>query len=375
MKIFGRSSVYEFLGDRIVYRNLIPIDRQIPPLVDINKQLGITDRIIPRKTSKEYARIVTFQIQYARSIDLPHTHIRNFIFVGDTLLNDGTAYANICAVGNYKGMAFIGSDKDEPEKIEFREQNGQPICYANRWNALLRFLSLKNHTFEINEQTAVVLDLDKTTIGARGRNDHLIDKARINAAHRIANELLGIDYDIVNFQNTYDTLNNPKFHPFTTDNIDYLVYICLIVGDGYTNTKSLIQRIINGSLNDFQQFVEEINKNINTLSPKLSECHKQFYQCLQKGDPTPFKTFRKYEYKNTTDLMGHINDMTDIKKIFDEEIVITQEVRQFALRCKEQGALLFGLSDKPDEASIPDTDLEIKGYKPIHQTETHIVGE
>jgi hypothetical protein len=59
----------------------------------------------------------------------------------------------------------------------------------------------------------------------------------------------------------------------------------------------------------------------------------------------------------------------------DETIVITEEVRRMALRWRQQGALLFGLSDKPDEASLPTTALAEQGYLPIHQMKTDVVGE
>jgi hypothetical protein len=58
-----------------------------------------------------------------------------------------------------------------------------------------------------------------------------------------------------------------------------------------------------------------------------------------------------------------------------EEIVITQEVRELALEWRSRGALLFGLSDKPDEASLPTPELEQQGYLPLHRSVTHLVGE
>ncbi len=45
-----------------------------------------------------------------------------------------------------------------------------------------------------------------------------------------------------------------------------------------------------------------------------------------------------------------------------------------ALAWRERGVLLFGLSDKPDEASIPTDDLTVQGYRAIHRVETHAVG-
>jgi hypothetical protein len=56
------------------------------------------------------------------------------------------------------------------------------------------------------------------------------------------------------------------------------------------------------------------------------------------------------------------------------EILITQEVREMALMWQAAGALIFGMSDKPEEASIPTESLASQGYLPIHQTVTHAVG-
>jgi hypothetical protein len=36
--------------------------------------------------------------------------------------------------------------------------------------------------------------------------------------------------------------------------------------------------------------------------------------------------------------------------------------------------LLFGLSDKPDEASVPSEALASQGFRAIHRAETHAVG-
>jgi len=58
-----------------------------------------------------------------------------------------------------------------------------------------------------------------------------------------------------------------------------------------------------------------------------------------------------------------------------EEIVITAEIRAIANRWKRQGALLFGLSDKPDEATLPSEELKTQGYLPVHRVMTHVIGE
>ena len=73
--------------------------------------------------------------------------------------------------------------------------------------------------------------------------------------------------------------------------------------------------------------------------------------------------------------MGSMDDSTPVEELLSKVITITQEVRQAALTWKEAGALLFGLSDKPDEASIPSIELASQGHQAIHQVETDVVGE
>ncbi|MCK4316841.1 MAG: hypothetical protein KAX24_13820, partial [Anaerolineae bacterium] len=80
------------------------------------------------------------------------------------------------------------------------------------------------------------------------------------------------------------------------------------------------------------------------------------------------------EYQATVERMGQLDDDAPVAELLEQEIVITQEVREVALAWREQGALLFGLSDKPDEASIPTDDLAAQGYRAIHRVETHAVG-
>ena len=70
MKKYGRSTVSEFLGDLIVYRNLIPVDPRLPSLADIWEPIGLSSSGIPRKTTPEYARVLTYLLQQARHLDL-----------------------------------------------------------------------------------------------------------------------------------------------------------------------------------------------------------------------------------------------------------------------------------------------------------------
>lgn len=376
MNTHGRTSVHEFLGDFVVYRNLIPLDERLPSLDDVCEQADVPEGVTPRKSQPAYARVIVQLLQAARAVDAPDAEIERLIYVGDTRLNDGTAFANIAHAGDWPGLAFIASEKSEPAEPEILEQTDGTLYLANRWADLEHFEQFcRERGFPIDEQTAIIVDLDKTAVGARGRNDHVINQARVEAVRRTVEDLLGDAFDPDAFQAAYDELNQTTYHPFTTDNQDYLAYICLILGSGLYQLEPLAERVRGGQLASFEQFIAEVDERADDLAPSLREIHNQVYERVQAGDPTPFKAFRYNEYHTTVERMGRLDDDASVEDLLAGEIVITQEVREAALRWREQGALLFGLSDKPDEASIPREKAREEGLQSIHRVETHTVGE
>ena len=375
MKNYGRTSVSEFLDDRIVYRNLAPADSRLPALDQVRPRVGLPEGLIPRKSELEYARVIAYLLREARALDRPGVPIERLIYVGDTRLNDGNAFANICRAGGWPGLAFIGSEREDLPQVDVEEGEGGALYLANRWAALDdfdRFCRERQHP--VDERAAVVVDLDKTALGARGRNDRVIDQARVEAVRRTVGGLLGSGFDAGGFQVTYDFLNQPRFHPFTSDNQDYLAYLCLILGSGLYVLDPLVDEIDSGRMVSFPQFIDAVEARSAELPADLRGIHAGIYANVQRGDPTPFKEFRYNEYLTTTARMGHLDDDASIPDLLAGEILITQEARQAALAWKEQGALLFGLSDKPDEASVPGPELAARGCLPIHRVETHAVG-
>ncbi len=375
MRNWGCTAVHEFLGDFVVYRSLIPLDQRLPPLAEIRSQIGLPADLIPRKSAPEYASVIVYLLRQARALDAPRALIDQLIYVGDTQLNDGTAFTNICRAGDWTGLAFIGSERGDLVRTELREQREGALYLANRWAVLYDFDKFcREHGCPPDERTAVIVDLDKTTLGARGRNDHVIDLARVEAVRSTVSDLLDDEFDPEGFQAAYDCLNQPEFHPFTADNQDYLAYICLILGSGLKRLETLVNHVRDGRLTSFQQFISEVDARANELPGSLSSIHSSIYARVQQGDPTPFKAFRHSEYWTTVGRMGWLDDDTPVAELLASEIVITQEVRELSLAWRAQGALIFGLSDKPDEASVPSEDLAARGYRPIHRVETHAIG-
>lgn len=366
MKSYGLGSVHEFVGDFIVYRGLVAVDPRLP---------APGEEAVPRKGEVAYGRAIARLLQAARGLERPGMRLARLVYVGDTRLNDGTAFANICRAGGWPGVAFIGAEDGEAPRVEVVLQAGGALYLANRWGALAEFEDFcREQGVAIDEATAVVVDLDKTALGARGRNDRVIDGARVEAVRRTVGGLLGDDWDREGFQRAYDLLNRPEFHPFTSDNQDYLAYVCLILGLGLYRLEPLVAEVRAGRLASFRQFIAAVEGRAAGLPAGQRRIHDEVYRRVRQGDPTPFKAFRRNEYRATVERMGCLGDEAPAAEMLAQEIVVTHEVRAAALAWKARGALLFGLSDKPDEASLPPAELAGRGYAPIHRVRTHVVG-
>lgn len=365
-----RASLHDLLGDLVVYRNLEPADERLrtpqlpppPPQSWGGKRGGI-----PRKTEPAYAEAILRILSQAQALrsDKP---LQRLIYIGDTAMNDGQAIRNL---GQHLPIhGFIGHERiGESRKVEVEDR----LMLANRWAALADFIHfLQREGFAFDEATAVLLDLDKTAFGARGRNSHAIDAARVEAVRRTVEEVLGGDFDEEEFRAVYDELNQPQYHPFTADNQDYLAYICLMVSGGVYDFTRLLADLDAERLSSFAQFIEACAQR--TIGDELAPVHREVYANFQRGDPTPFKSFRYREYEETVRRMDCLPNDVGEERVLAEEIVITREVADVCRFLRGKGALLFGLTDKPDESSIPRPELAQKGYLPLHRVTMKVAG-
>jgi len=367
------GSLHDLWGNFMVYRNLIPADKRLPSFQDLKGTLFNTDIPLPRKVEPAYGNVVAEILTQARRLELPNGQLKRLIFLGDTRLLDGTAFQNLCLAGGWPGWAFVG--KDDLKASKTNQVEGQ-FFVANRWSALQDFLIyLEEQGIGLDEETVLVIDMDKTSIGARGRNDKPIDEARLQGVRLTVANLLGAEFDESAFRQVYHTLNQPVYHPFTADNQDYLAYICLMLGTPLFNFEQVVQEVQEGRLTSFFEFIQSVQDRRVELGPgSLGAIHDAVWANVQADDPTPFKAFRYNEYLCTAGRFGGAAD-EPIAKLLTARILITAEVQEFAAELRRRGALVFGLSDKPDEASFPTAEQERQGMKPLHQLETLVVGE
>ena len=355
-----RASLYDLLGDLVVYRNLEPADERL-------RRPQFTEGAIPRKADPAYAQAILRILSQAQALRSDQ-RLERLIYIGDTAMNDGQAIRNL---GQHLPIyGFIGHERlGESKRIEIEDG----VMLANRWAALADFIHfLQREGFAFDETTAVLLDLDKTAFGARGRNSHAIDAARVEAVRRTVEEVLGGDFDEGEFRAVYDELNQSQYHPFTADNQDYLAYICLMVSGGVYGFTQLLADLKAERMSTFAQFIEACAER--AIGDELVPVHQEVYANFRRGDPTPFKSFRYREYEETVKRMDRLPDEADEERVLAEEIVITREVADVCRFLKGRGALLFGLTDKPDESSIPRPGLAQKGYLSLHRVTMKVVG-
>ena len=110
-------------------------------------------------------------------------------------------------------------------------------------------------------------------------------------------------------------------------------------------------------------------------SDALRALHDDIYGLVLAGDLTPFKAFRRREYRETVERMGHLPDDTPLAQRLVEEICLTQRgrgVRPLAGR----PWLPAGGADRTSPTRRPAhrRRWSAEGFLPLHRTPTHIVG-
>ena len=367
--MYPKLTLADLLGDRVVYRNLAPADSSLPALRDVWQAAGLEAYRLPRKTEPAYAAVV-FQFLQAAQAARGAPPVRDLLFVGDTHMLDGTAARNLAAHAPLRG--FIGAER--PAEAEQVKVDGI-LMVANRWKSLEELPDwARREGLACDERTAILVDIDKTFIGARGRNDATIDAARVTAVCQTAEELLGGSFNEASFRAIYDALNKPQYHPFTADNQDYLAYICLMVVGDVFPADELWADLEAGRLTGFTQFATLCDTRRQRMAEGLALAHREVTANMRQGDPTPFKSFRYREYFTTVGRMDTMPDDASLAELLAGEILITGEVVRVVRQLSAAGALTFGISDKPDEASWPPQASAAQGKQPIHRTRMKMVG-
>jgi len=334
--MYKRDNLNTIFENYIVFRELNPLREELPSFSELKKQLKLD--FLPRKKDPEYAKVLSFLFKKIGDFE-------KVIYFGDTYLNDGSVIKNLTELNEYKVFGVITEEKEQ-DYIKFKGN----MILNTKWRNLLPILEiLEKRDFLLDEKTIVVIDIDKTFIGARGRNNKAIDKARTDAITSIIKDALGeIEED--RFDYIYSRLNRRSLHSFTGDNQDIVAIMSILFYGDYYALGRFIREFYAGNWREPLEFFNTITIPPNDKAYKLLE---EVKENLLKKNPTAFPTFREKEFNCTLKRMDFLPDVSDVRKLLNEEILITKEVYDVGLIAKNKGALVFGLSDKPELSSIP----------------------
>jgi len=93
-------------------------------------------------------------------------------------------------------------------KLEREQGVGRLVASGNHWQVGYDFEHLcRAEGFRSSEKSAAILDLDETILGAQGRNDAVINQARVAAVTASVESTLRSAYDADRFRTNYEVLN------------------------------------------------------------------------------------------------------------------------------------------------------------------------
>ena len=323
---FRYATLSDLLQNNVVFRELNPLNSSLPNFEALKKELNLQS--LPRKKDKEYAKVLYRILKSAKDFS-------NIVYIGDTFLSDLTVIKNLKEYANEPVFGVITS-----EGTPLPENHDTFVVFNDKWANLPALVEDK-----IGGNSLVVIDLDKTFIGANGRNHLPIDKARTDAIVALGKNI----FEAPNrgeFLNLYQKIHSKEFLAFTEDNQDIVSILTLIIYSSVVSFEEFARFTKTGTFEEF------INK-IDVKEPLLTYVD-EVRNNLKLNMPTLFPTFRKIELEKTVGRMDFLPVDTPLDALLSEEILITGEVYEVVDRALKKGATLFGVSDKPEIASFND---------------------
>jgi hypothetical protein len=342
-----QATIADITADRVFYRDLEPCDPHLPRLRQLAAELGLTGDQPPRKRDPAYARVALALAQAAqRSRSGPE--LRTLVVIGDTA-NDRLLAEFTRSECAFPAYCFIGADRPMvPEELAWEGDTAT----ATRWELLHPWAAELDRRGFNWPSTALLIDIDKTLLGPRGRSDGAIDDARAEGALTVAGELLGPDLPVAAFRRNYADLCHFDWHGFTLDNQDYVTATALLTSTGAFDLEDLRTRV---AAPDPFSFADLLDLTAGRTLPALAPLHAELSRLVTLGDPTPFKAFRRAEFRATLERMA------------DGRLTIGSELLGLAHSLAERGALIMAASDKPAESALPTPEQAAAGMLPLHR--------
>ncbi len=348
------ATIADLTADRVFYRDLESCDPSLPGLEALREPLGLPAGLIPRKRELSYAR-VALAIAEAAQAQRGGPPLRALLVIGDTENDRLLAHYLNKLPDAPQAYGLIGEDRPVvPESLIWEG----PIATATRWSLLHPWATELERRGVRWDRTALLIDIDKTLLGPRGRGDGAIDDARAEGALAVAGDLLGTTLDISLFRRIYAELCRKEWHGFTLDNQDYVVSTALLIASGTISYEDLDIGVDSGELPSFAALLDAVTPRVPA---PLVALHAELRERVAAGDPTPFKLFRRAEFISTVARMG------------DGRLTLCGELFTLAERLIAAGALGMATSDKPAESALPSPAQAAAGILPLHRTPAKVI--
>jgi hypothetical protein len=341
-----KATIHDLTGDAVLYRDLEPCDPAMPRLGELRARIGLPGGPPPRKRDRAYAEVVLAlaeQLQAARG----GPPLGSFVVLGDTE-NDRLLAAHLRALAPLPSYGFIGEDRPvAPEGLSWEGDT----AHATRWHLIAAWAAELDRRGVDWARCAILIDIDKTLLGPRGRSDGAIDDARAEGALAVSAGILGDALDVPAFRRIYADLCRKEWHGFTLDNQDYVVAAALLLATGAADLEELRAEVVAGEAS----FAEFLRATALDVRPELAPLHAELRARVAEGDPTPFKAFRRAELTAT------------IARMADGRLTICGDIFELCRHLADRGALLLAASDKPAESAIPAPEQLAAGMLPLHR--------
>ncbi|PDW04306.1 hypothetical protein [Candidatus Viridilinea mediisalina] len=340
------ATISDLTGDVVLYRDLEPCDAALPRLAALRAALNMPPGQPPRKRDQAYAR-VALAVAHAARRHAGGPPLAALAVIGDTE-NDRLLATHLAALGELPTYGFIGEDRPvAAEHMVWHEQ----IATATRWHLIHAWATILESRGVDWARTALLIDLDKTLLGPRGRSDGAIDDARAEGALVIAHTIYP-ELDVPAFRRDYAELCRSEWHSYTLDNQDYVVATALFAAAGAIKLEHLQDAMTHGPTPTFAQ---QLSASASQIPAGLAPLHAELFARVAQSDPTPFKAFRRAELTATLERMA------------DGRLTLCSDIYHLAQRLKAQGALCLAASDKPAESAIPSAEQQAIGMLPLHR--------
>ncbi|HMQ31720.1 MAG TPA: hypothetical protein PKD53_13420 [Chloroflexaceae bacterium] len=342
-----RATIADLTGDAVLYRDLEPCDPALPSLDAMRAGLGLPGGPAPRKRDLDYARVILALARAARSAR-GGPPLAAIAVIGDTE-NDRLLAGHLRTLGELPAYGFIGEDRPvAPEELSWEGDTAT----ATRWHLIEPWAAeLEGRGLDWS-RVALLIDIDKTLLGPRGRSDGAIDDARAEAALAVA-AALAPELDVPGFRRGYAELCRKEWHPFTLDNQDYVAATALLAATGAVALDELRAKLAAGRLAGFADLLRATPERV---PPGLAGLHAELLARVEAGDPTPFKAFRRAELTAT------------LARMADGRLTLCGVLFELCQSLAARGALCLAASDKPAESALPTPEQAAAGVRPLHHT-------